>query len=515
MLQFRHFKHFSRLLILFILLSCEDYSALAPRSTVYKFTVYNGSQTLDQGGFVTATANLRPTFLTSVSSDPDVQGLSVTLLDTQGNKQSKEILYSKSQTDTNATRVFVANLDSSFPTFSLPSDLSIGPYTLSLKVIGVDGILAEKIFPFYYLGDAILNIQEIRSYPPGIKPSETAPLFPPAVKLLLEGVVAADKRLDPYLIWYEGSRIIKQGRLTEGAQNILWKTPEAEGFQTIRLELYPENPGTNREQNLIPSVSATLKAAISRNAPIPGLDKNKGPYTYWFRFLGNLEALTDSTGGPLSFVKLGNQEPLWLPGDDNFGLAIGSAHQYRVNKPLLPAVDGTIPVGTVILRYAPYTRNGYGSLFSAQFDNQNEPEKPLNFNLYLENGKITLEASIGETRAAAELPNQNVSAKVFSQLSLGIEQRNASLILYNIDNSGESPLLVLKLPTNYVYPGTGSYSLGNSDTGKSLSTITLDVIPEGNSSEDKQTAANTSQPITAIIDEFAVKLSNITQNPSN
>lgn len=508
MFQFRVFRTFLYPFLFFVFLSCGDYVHITPNSNIYKVTVYVGNQTLDQGGLVRSHTNLRPAFLSSVAADPDVQGLSVILKDLSGSDKTDEIIYSKSELNTRAERILVSSLDSTLPTFTLPPDIPIGPYNLVIKVLGVDGVLSEKSLPLYYLSDAVFSIQGIHSFPPGIKPS-TSPLFPPGIQLLLEGLVSADIRLDPYVIWYEGSRIVKRGRLAEQANFLLWQTPDAEGFQTLRFELYPENPGESKDQNRIPYISSSLRIAISNMAPIPGLNPDLGPFTTWFRFLGTLTAEATESGPVPVLKKPGTPNTLWLPGDDNYGLAVGFAHRYIVTDPLIPISNGTIQRAQIFLRYAPYSRHGSGPILFARFNNQNETDAPLDLTLSLEAGTLIIKATSKDEQVQAAIPNQNQTERTFSLLQLNIEQKEEN-ILISIPDNPSKPLLQVQLPDNFSCSDAGFYGFGRLETETSGLPPDQAMIPNDPMLLDMfetlpQLQVAGPDPIVAIIDEFAIK----------
>lgn len=491
------------ILIAFLSLSCNDYSSILPQSGVYKVAVYVDNTPLEMNGFVSSQKTFKPAFITAVASDPDVQGLAVSIKNSQNVPMATEIVYAKTAVETQGTRVIVPNLDSTLPEFTIPKDLPIGPYKIVLKVLGYNTVLSEKEFPFYYLADAILTIKDIHSFPPGYKPSISAPLFPPQVNLLLEGAVQSDVRLDPYIIWYEGNRILKEGRLAENANILLWKTPEAEGFQTIRCELYPENPGSDKNARNIPSVSSNLKIAISKTAPTPGIDFAANNYSLWYHFLGTLTSEKIDGTNTTQLTKKGSGEPLWLSGEDTYGLAVGEAHQYTIDTPILPASERQISEGSLVMRFAPAVQEANGALFYAQFYNQNKIDEPLVIRLYMEGGILMLQAEIGKESVQAPITNQKLKAKTFYNIELEIIQSENTLA-FSIPKSSK-PLLAINLPENFSYSGAGSYGFGEQKAK------TSEAIPEQMNQDSSQTAPvldmpiPKTNPVIAIIDEFGLK----------
>jgi len=490
-------------------LSCNDYSTILPQSGVYKVGVYVDNTPLEMNGFVSSQNTFTPAFLTSVSSDLDVQGLAVSIKDIQNVTMATEIVYAKRALETAGTRVIVPNLDSTLPEFTIPKELPIGSYKIVLKVLGSDTVLSEQEIPFYYLSDAILTIKDIHSFPPGYKPSVSAPLFPPNVNLYLETSLVSDVRLDPYMVWYEGNRVIKKGRLAEGANKLLWKTPETEGFQTIRLELYPENPDAYTNSGNIPNISYSIRIAISKTAPIPGIDFAANKYSLWYHFLGTLisEPIDGTASTQLKKKAIG--EPIWLPGEDTYGLAVGEAHQYIADIPVLPASDERISKGTIFIRFAPAIQEANGTVFYAQFNNQNNLDEPLIIQLYMKKGILTLQAEIGKELVQAPITDHKIMAKTFydTELDIILDENSLTISIPALS----IPLFVLNLPENFYYSGTGSYGFGGQKAKTPNSEAVSDSVLEEISQDNPETIpisaipAPSANPICAIIDEFGIK----------
>lgn len=511
----------SRNILIFLIvlnsLSCNDYSSILPQSGIYKVTVYADNTPLETNSFVSSQKTFKPAFVTPVASDPDVQGLAVSIKDIQNESKTTEIVYAKTALETSGTRVLVPNLDSTLPEFTIPADLPIGPYKIVLKILGSGTVLSEKEIPFYYLADAVFNVKDIHSFPPGHKPSVSGPLFPPNINLLLEGSLVSDVRLDPYIIWYEGNRILKKGRLAEGANLLIWKTPESEGFQTIRFEVFPENPFKDKNYKNIPSVSSSLRIAVSNTAPIPGIDFASNNYSLWYHFLGTLNAERADGSSDIQLNKIGVADILWLPGEDTYGLAVGGTHQYTIETPILPATDGHITEGKMLLRFAPTIEEATGTIFYALLNNQNKPNEPILIELVMEKGMLKLRTIAGETGSETQIFNQNIPAKAFKVIELTITQSENTLN-FSTQNTLQ-PLLTVKLPEDFFYSGFGSFGFGEPKAKHSESKASLiptsEPIPEQRDENvpdipppdttEQSILSSVPNPICAIIDEFGLK----------
>jgi hypothetical protein len=497
------------LFVSFIIVSCTDISSVIPQSSTYKVALYIDNTPLETNGLINTQKTIKPVFVNSVANDPDVQGLSITIKNLQNEEVSSEILYAKSPIETSGTRILIPNLDKNLPEFQLPTDLMIGPYLIVVKVLGNSTVLSEKEIPIYYLGDATLSITNLYSYPPGHKPSPTAPLYPPHINLLLQGSIVFDARLDPYLIWYEGANILKEGRLTEISSNLLWETAHNEGFHTIRLEVYPENPHISKVNAKVPSISKNLRIAITKTAPIPGIDFTINNYSWWYHFLGTLSAQTSNGSEDYALVKKGLSDPLWLAGTDSYGLAIGEAHQYLLKKPILPEENAQIHEGTMLLRFAPYIKNAKGTLFYALFENSNNPKTPFALRLCIDSDKLVLKAQIDEHSAATATLQTMLEPPNFYTVELFVQQKGSSITISTAPHT--NPVLTLQLPSEFVYANEGSFGFGEQKSETSDSSSYPGPIPEQILNDTTltpvtETATHTAFPIIAIIDEFGVRL---------
>lgn len=134
-----------------------------------------------------------------------------------------------------------------------------------------------------------------------------------------------------------------------------------------------------------------------KNAPIPGIDFAANNYSWWYHFLGSLSAeTTNNDSEDYSLVKKGLSDPLWLAGTDSYGLAIGEVHQYLLKKPILAEKDNQLHQGTILLRFAPFSKNAKGTVFYAIFENRNNPKAAFAIRLCIDSDKLILKAQVDE-----------------------------------------------------------------------------------------------------------------------
>jgi len=167
------------------------------------------------------------------------------------------------------TAVLIKSFERELPYFPLPKNMEIGSYSLVFEAVGRSGTLSLTESDIFYLGSAEFRLKDISMYLPWF--SDTR-LIPPGVAVMLEASLDFDSRLNPYVIWYNGRNIIAEGNISEGAGNILWKTPEQSGFYSLRLEVLPYRlkrgfTGIFREITIPVSTKASQTGYFFENGP--------------------------------------------------------------------------------------------------------------------------------------------------------------------------------------------------------------------------------------------------------
>ncbi|MDR2193373.1 MAG: hypothetical protein LBP19_02760 [Treponema sp.] len=157
------------------------------------------------------------------------------------------------------------------PAFTLSETLAIGQYSMIFQVVGKDGVpLSSTDKPFYFLADAQFAVKDPQMYLPGGSEERMANAD---TLILLDVPIIWDKRLDPYIIWSEGGTEFSAGRVSEGANRILWKVPKFTGFKNISVEVFPFPPfeGTRKINGITTTISIpiTEKKTKSEYSSIP------------------------------------------------------------------------------------------------------------------------------------------------------------------------------------------------------------------------------------------------------
>ncbi|GHV96036.1 hypothetical protein AGMMS50293_23560 [Spirochaetia bacterium] len=434
-------KALTVLIVLIFFSNCSELDSVLSSTGTYQVKALVNDVSLDECSIISSGDKIRPYFASSIDNDPDITGLMVYLKNPKGEILGGKIHYTlKPKTDTvletktstgedkteektedktessknsgeeteksETTKltgaaetsadtididtiviedavIHVKRLDKNLPYFSMPKNLSMGQYTLVFQVIGGKENLGRSERPFYYLDNAKFSLKDIRIYLPGLNAGSR--LIPAGATIMLEARLDFDSQLDPYIIWYNGKKVISEGRFSNEAGTILWKAPDQNGFHYLRAEAFPFHTrqgfkGSSREISLPVSSKTTSENLLPGDAP---------ELLHWYQFEGSLK----DSKSPMSteWVLKPKEEKLpgWSPAGSSYGLSAGPGEAY-----LLPAVsffrEETKGGGRFLFRLKPVAD---GSVFSARFGISSTESLQMSLNLKEENLILRLNAS--------------------------------------------------------------------------------------------------------------------------
>jgi len=447
--------------------------------------------------------------------------------------------------------IAVKSLAKDLPYFPLPKELEIGPYVLVFEAVGKKDTLSRTETNVYYLGSAEFNLKDISMYLPGLSGPQ---LISPGTVIMLEASLDFDKRLDPYVIWYNGKNIINEGKISDGAGKLLWEAPEQAGFYSLRLEAFPFHlkrtiyTGLSREIALPVSPKAIslghffednkgytarsplsagtayaeqikLLAAMALEEKIPaGTPRESAPpisypapeLLQWYQFDGGLrDSLSTLTDDQL-LLPVKESRPRWAAAGQSYGLAIGPDDPYLLAPINFFREEKDQGGGIVLFHIRPLSQ---GSIFSAFFPLESSAAEGVWIDMVKEGNIITLR--LNTTDAFVELPLYfNVSAAE-GLIPIAVEfyirpyrlEAKISLDAYLQNRVGE-----IKLPL--ALSGEGRIRLGGVVDKSILDKSTLDKPTLDKSVSDKSKSEpvvdeeiNTSIFSDTIWDELAILFS--------
>jgi hypothetical protein len=417
-------KVIGALILLSLFCACGDLDIVLPSAGTYQVKAMADGVSLDDRSLINTDDPVRPYFASSVTKDPDITGLMVFLKDSEGNSLEGKVLYSLKSDANEGFEIFsekakdeqeaaasagepvpadesaqvrriagtniqipVKRLDRDLPAFFMAEDLEIGQYTMVFQVLGEKETLYQTEKAVYYLGDAAFSLKDVQMYLPAV--SAGSRLVSPGATVMLEARLDYDSRLDPYIVWYNGKKIIGEGNLSRGAGSFLWKAPEQTGFHMLRAEAFPFEArkgiaGSSREISIPVSPKAVDDNLVSGDIP---------DLLHWYQFGGNLQDSKPPVSAAWSLISQTEKAPRWGPAGYSYGLVTGPNDVY-----LLPPIsfpnDGREDSGQFLLRFKPISN---GSIFNAQFTTRVSPPASFEMSLSLNGENLTLRLTASET----------------------------------------------------------------------------------------------------------------------
>ncbi|MFP3090178.1 hypothetical protein LQZ21_07600 [Treponema sp. TIM-1] len=488
-------------------------------SGTYQVSAFVDEVSLDTCSIVGKDNDIYPYFKNSLVNDPDVQGLVVFLQNPQGEKVSGEFHYSlfaesrkesgsegepigdgepvSNETSGEALSgdvqekknqvefIQVSRLDQQMPAFIIPEDLPLGYYTLVFQVLGQKDVLSRTDKSIYYIADAEFELTDLQSYLPGALAG--AHLASPGENVLLEALINADERLDPYVVWYSGKQSIAEGYVTEGAGRFMWQVPEQPLFHNIRVEVFPMMP-ESRLRGIVGKTKELLLPVSTKNERKRNFAEEADPFTHWYDFAGTLHNVKNP-GKSGELTPLGTTAPAWMPHGGMYGLSIGPGDQYALPvafTALNPSEQGQ---GRIKLHFAPL---GTGTLLDL-FLNLKDASNPLQINVSLAEAGLVLSLTLGNERYETTLALTEGEAYVslFFDYQISNNQVRAALSLNNTEVFLEPDISAL----SPFITGTGTLRLG------SVSATPEAVLP-GDTENETAEETKPEKEITMVIVEL-------------
>jgi hypothetical protein len=310
----------------------------------------------------------------------------------------------------------VNNFSARLPPFPIPEDIEIGHYTLVFEIRGKQELLSRAERPILYTGDREFTSGGIHYYLPGLYGSKH--LVPPGLTVMLETQVNYGEGLEPYIVWYNGTRKIGEGYVSGGAGRLLWKAGQQTGFHTIRAELFPFKPQSSRSQNPIKGIAKELSLPVS--AEIEGTPAIKsGDFLYYYHLTGDLRET--GTGTDLRHAE--KTTPLWYPIEQSYGLALHKGDSYEASQTTLDL--SALSSGTGLLRFfIRFSPLSEGTIMSALLG---KGADPIAIRFFLKENALYLELERGEEKALSDPLELKGTRGSFMGVVLDAEIRETAL----------------------------------------------------------------------------------------
>ena len=361
---------------------CEDLDTILPSAGNYKLNVQVNNTLLDDCSFVTSRDKIHLYFEESISNDKDVTALMVFLRTPSGEVVGRRVIYGldreSSQDDSSDSEdlfVHVKSLDDNLPLFPMPNSLPAGRYIMVSQVMSGRNVLQRTEKPLYYIGAAAFSYDGINVYLPGV--ARSSQLIPRGTVVMLEADIDFVTQFDPYIIWYEGRNKISEGKYSDGAGFLFWKTPEQSGFYTIRAEVFPVRnddrlSGFMKETSLLVSTMAIDVNLVSQNIP---------QLVHWYTLEGDLFDSKMPASLERSLNTVTGKSPVWMGANRTYGVATGCDDVISLPRILIP--NNSMRTWQALFRFMPLSDGG---ILSVQFGSS----RNVSMNLYIEGNNLIL-----------------------------------------------------------------------------------------------------------------------------
>jgi len=283
--------------------------------------------------------------------------------------------------------IYVKNFDN-LPLFPIPDNLPMGHYVIVSLVMNDNDILQKVEKSFFYLSDIDFSYNGINVHLPGI--AESNHLIPTGTVVMLEVDLKFDRKLNPFIEWYDGKKKIAEGKASDGMGNLFWTAPEESGFYSIKAVIFPVEKtkylsGYQKELSLLVSVKSVDIHLTNENVPY-----KQGSLINWYVFESNLKDSRKLSNAEQSDAKQINEEralkharnaPVWKASDGTYGVVAGNNN--IINAPTVLLSENERHNWQILFRFKP---ENDGGILSVQFGKSNS----VFIHSYIENSNLFL-----------------------------------------------------------------------------------------------------------------------------
>jgi hypothetical protein len=460
----------------FFIVGCEAIDNIIPSSGSYKINVQINGVSVDECSYARSVDKITPYFEEPVTGDPDVTALTVFLKDSKGDIVGWKVSYVLDQeaeekdekeeklltdedkdedkdeavisnddnteettlaTDVKTLEVFqngneliipVLSLDGRLPSFPIPEDLSMGMYTMVSQVMSDKVVLQKAEKNIFYLGKNTFSYKGINTYLPGT--GGTSQLIPRGMVVMLEVNLDFDKKLNPYIVWYEGKNKISEGNFSDGAELLFWKAPEQSGFFSLRAEVFPVErfngvTGYKKEISLLVSSKVTDVHLASPNVM---------QLKHWYTMEGSLNDVKMPASPERALRPASGIKPKWMGLDGTYGLATG--YKNILTLPKIQVVNKEAEIWQILFRLKPLNN---GNIFSVQFGSSGSVLMTLN----IEDKALVLKL-ISPLKTVSQIVGISASTDESSE-SVQASERDSPFLTVGVKFSIQSGLLTAQI----------------------------------------------------------------------
>ncbi len=323
----------------------------------------------------------------------------------------------------------VQTLDKNLPYFPVPLDLPIGRYTLVYSVLSGGDVIHRSEKPVFYIADAGFSFDGIQVSLPSV--SLNPQFIPAGTVVMLETKLDFDSRMEPYIVWYRGKKIISEGSFSDGENTLLWKMPAQNGFLSLRAEVFPFAD----RQDLTGYKKGVSLLVSSKSEDAKILPEEDESLLYKYLFEGDLTDFTIKTAAERTLKPFEKNSVKWISYDNIYGLATGSGNTFS-----LPGISFTFDENgnaetawRIVSRFKPLNEGG---VLSVQFASN---DVKLNLTNKESNIVLTLVSPESTVSKKYALPGTGFFISMETNFSVSSDKLTASLnFIDSLGNKNET-----------------------------------------------------------------------------
>jgi len=228
-------------------------------------------------------------------------------------------------------------LNKPLPSLSITSP-DEGLYSVRIRAFDIEKtLLKEEIVSFFYFNEP-LSIKGLSAYPSVFTTSGQGLIFPD-----VEGPDSS------WVRWSMDNEIIEEGFLSQYRDGFVWQAPLQEGVYGLKMELFPFEPkGTiNGTFPFTSPIRSDIEIFVTSKGSIdPGSLYPSASYSTLIHFNGIVE---DQGTHPSKISIIGS--PKVQRKGDRLGFYLGKGSGYKINRNILPVLDGKILPFSVTFSY--------------------------------------------------------------------------------------------------------------------------------------------------------------------
>jgi hypothetical protein len=331
--------------------SCEMSSGFlsdSERNSLYSLAVSASDGSAMADGVILLPGTGLAAIVTRKTGASDPASLDFSLASLGGAPAAALRLASAASAAEGAASKSVARIDGKLEGLSIPADLALGAYVLSVSLSGADGAALMQETFHIFVGASRPVIDSVSTFPPSVEPGSSVLLGLSVSWLPLARGSGPAAAPDPWIRWSKDSIAFAEGLLSSGLGKVVWSAPRSDGAYSIRAEVFPTAPPKGASFAFKASASQDLKVMVISS---PGGSGNDFADPLAFYSLLSLDGSFDDSGTrPRTLQPKSFGSPALDTYSSGFGYRFGPEAGVSIPGLMPPSASGRLGAFSLLLR---------------------------------------------------------------------------------------------------------------------------------------------------------------------